>query len=153
MSQFRMSKLLTLVLTAASALLLTANVAHAQIGNKIEAKVPFTFTVGNSTLPAGNYTIRVPNSIEPDVLEISNDQTNVAVVFLTQATQIKQPVKTAELVFNKIGDKDFLSQILLDESNYGYEVEKSRAELKLVKGGAKHQSHRLPIIHHKKSAS
>jgi hypothetical protein len=54
------------------------------------------------------------------------------------------------LVFDKVGDREFLSQIWVDGSSDGYQVEKSRIQLKLEKSGAKPQSHRATATHAEK---
>jgi hypothetical protein len=46
-----------------------------------------------------------------------------------------------ELVFNKVGDQYFLSQIWVAGSAAGNEVPKSRMEKRLAKGGSQSEKH------------
>ena len=96
-----------------------ASAAWAQIDNDttVEANVPYTFVVGSTTLPAGKYIIRMPDSSEPNVLEIRAANGHTAVAFETEDTN-RTPNKE-ELVFTKIGVHYFLSQVWITGSAPG----------------------------------
>jgi hypothetical protein len=75
--------------------------------NKLEATIPFDFTVGQSQLPAGTYMVTY---VQPRVIEFSNWQKNVNVMTLiTSTADVKQTPNS--LVFNKYGDQYFLSEV------------------------------------------
>ncbi len=139
-----------LALACASVIMLTATAAQAQLTDALKANIPFRFTAGMATLPPGNYTIRVLDIEDPNELTIAKDDGSLEILVSTVSAQAKQPVKGAELVFTKVGDRDFLSEVWPDETGVGYQVPKTRAEQKLEKGGAKRQSHRLSATHVKK---
>lgn len=151
MKRLLTSKFLALLLTTASAVALASPLAHAQLIGEIKANIPFKFTVGKTTLSAGSYVVRVLDITEPNELVIAQDDGKVEVMFSTIDAQTKQPIKEPELVFNKIGDREFLSEVWPDQSGSGYQIEKTRAELKLEKSGAKRQPHRLRATRKAKS--
>jgi hypothetical protein len=47
------------------------------------------------------------------------------------------------MVFDKIGDKYFLSKIWTTESEYGYQLPKTKAEERLEAGGLKAEHHSI----------
>lgn len=114
-------------------------VANAQSGPQIEGNVPFAFSVGNTTLPAGKYEIRRLDDSEPSVLELSSSNGRTKVVFETEDTQTRedQIMGNTKLVFNKAGDKYFLSQIWVAGSASVNELPKSKMEKKLEDGGSR----------------
>jgi hypothetical protein len=142
-----------LLLAAAAVLVLAAISAHAQLTGTIEANVPFTFTAGSAKLPAGSYTIRVLDINDPHVLEIADTNRKVEILVNAEAaTGDLAPTRT-ELEFDKIGNREFLSKIWLRGERDGYQLEKSRMQMKLEKDGAKPQSHRVPANQKAKSTS
>src|SRR5262245_56313097 len=61
----------TILATGAVVLIAGASAAQAQVLETIKFSTTFPFTVGNKSLPAGNYTVR-PMEGALDVMEISN---------------------------------------------------------------------------------
>jgi hypothetical protein len=116
-------------------------VANAQVDSvpQIEANVPFAFTVGDTKLPAGKYEIRTLDENEPAVLEITSVDGHTSVAFDTE--NASRPgthlAKTTELVFDKVGDRYFLSQVWVSGSETGSELVKSRSQKKLEAKGTK----------------
>ena len=108
--------------------------ASAQIGDvTIQADI-LAFEVGNSTLPAGKYDIKVLNNIDPGTLEIRSADGHTTVIFETQSAQAKKTPRKTELVFNKVGDRYFLSQIWLEGSDLGNQLPETKAEKRLGVG-------------------
>jgi hypothetical protein len=73
----------------------------------VRADVPFDFTVGDKLLPPGTYEITTAMS---GVIEIQNRGKHVAV--LTPASPDNNTSQTGKLVFDKLGNQYFLSEIL-----------------------------------------
>lgn len=123
-----------------------ASFAWAQTDNDttVEANVPYAFMVGNTTLPAGKYLIRTPDSSEPSVLEIRAANGHTAVAFETEDTN--QTPNKGELVFNKIGDNYFLSQVWITGSAHGNQLIKSKMEKRLEAGGMQSQQTSVAVI-------
>ena len=130
-----------------------ASAAWAQTDNDttVEANVPYTFMVGNTTLPAGKYIIRMPDSSEPNVLEIRAANGHTAVAFETEDTN--QTPNKGGLIFVKIGDDYFLSQVWITGSAHGNQLIKSKMEKRLEASGMQSQQTSVAVIvrHSKKS--
>ena len=118
--------------------------ASAQIysDETIIADIPYDFVVRDQTLPAGKYTFKVADDTNLNLLVLRSEGGKTAVFFQTLYVQANEPPRQTELVFDKVGDTYFLSQIWLEGSNTGDEVEKTKAERKLESEGmrSEHQS-------------
>lgn len=125
-------------------------VANAQIdtGVTIQANVPFTFVVGDTTLPAGKYDIKVLDGDSLNVLELRSVHGYASVVFDTENAEARgdQVMNKGELVFDKIGDTYFLSQIWMAGSASGSQLVKSRMEKRLEGKGMKSERHSIVAI-------
>ena len=111
-------------------------IASAQIGDTtIEANITHAFIVGDKTLPAGKYEIRALYDSDPNTFEIRSANGHIGAVFETHSAQANRTPRKTELVFNKFGYSYFLSQIWLEGSDLGNELEKTKAEKKLEEGG------------------
>jgi len=124
-----MKNILAIALVLASTLTAAAT-ASAQ-DRRIQATVPFSFTVGSTTLPAGTYTIG-SNASTPDVLNVSNWQKGVSILTAGRANQ-SNPERADVLVFHKYGDQYFLSQIRTDGASMNVDLTPSKAEAKARK--------------------
>lgn len=125
-------------------------VANAQIYNTgvaLRADVPFTFVVRDTTLPAGKYDIKALDEM-PGVLELRSVNGRTSVVFDTENVETRgdQVMNKGELVFDKIGDKYFLSQVWRAGSDTGSELVKSRFEKRLEGRGMKSERHSIVAI-------
>ena len=121
-------------------------VANAQVDavpQKIEVNIPFAFAVGDTKLPAGRYEIRIPEPVSPNVLEIRDARGHTSVVFNTESAEKTQDeiANKTELIFDKIADQYFLSQIWVAGSTSGNELPKSRMEKRLSNGGNQPEKH------------
>jgi hypothetical protein len=97
----------------------------------LTATVPFEFTVGDSTMPAGDY--RLLSSGRP-IIQVFNEATNSAVLTATQSAYSgeRSGAGSPRLVFNRYGDHYVLSQIW-DGSSVGRELTKSKNERELAR--------------------
>ncbi len=96
---------------------------------RIMVDIPFAFTAGKATLPAGKYVVEQTSSMggknKTFVTVMSNDTANLA-------------ASKAKLVFHRYGDTYFLAQIWEQGSSIVNEIPKSPAERDLIK---KRRSH------------
>lgn len=106
-------------------------IVYAEVEPRVIANIPFAFIVGNKTLPAGDYTIDRPDSNDPNVLLIRNANNHIALFTNAESVQAKQMPDKSELVFNRIGDKYFLSKVWVTGDDIGCEIPKPRAEREL----------------------
>ena len=126
-----------LIVVASSLLLLSGGTpARAQVVDEIVADIPFGFTVRNTTLPAGEYSIRRPYAASEGLMEIRSMDGHARMAFLVESAQIGKVPGQTELIFDRVGDKYFLSEIFEEGNNIGVELPKSSDERKLEKEGA-----------------
>lgn len=92
--------------------------------------VPFEFTVGDTVLPAGDYTVGDITS-SGSVLKIGNRDTNQAVMRVTM--QADGNSKTAKLVFHRYGQRYFLAAVWTQAGRLGRQLIKSRQERAIEK--------------------
>ena len=106
----------------------------------LKAKIPFKITVENATLPAGHYTI-TPTVDTESTLELRNSQRGINVLLPTEYVTDTNNSKTPELVFEKIGGKDFLREVRTPELTFV--LVKPSQETKLEKEGKTALSHKV----------
>lgn len=89
----------------ATACLMTHRGALAQ--SKMQATIPFDFTVGENKLPAGTY---VMDYVQPHVIKLSSPEKNIRTfVLLVSTDEVRESPN--RMIFNKYGDQYFLSEI------------------------------------------
>ena len=124
-------------------------VANAQIdtGVTIRGDVPFTFMVGDTTLPAGKYEIRTLDDM-PGVLELRSVSGHTVVNVDAESVKTKDEriASKCELVFDKVGDRYFLSQVFVAGSSSGSELAKSRMEKRLEGDGGRPEKHSIAAV-------
>jgi len=109
--------------------LMAVSTAQAQTtSQELRAKVPFAFSAGEETLPAGEYKIRILNSTAGgNILQLrSKDGHHFMVLAMTPASNHGRD--DAKLVFNRYEDRCFLAQVRLTGENPWLQARKSRAE-------------------------
>ena len=128
-----MKRQATTILGMASLLLLLGASAASAGSIELWADIPFGFMAGDKMLPAGTYNVTRPGDF-PTVLHIQN-QDWIHGGALVQAN-ISQPANTkgtTSLVFNRYGDRHFLSQVWTAGRSGGYLLRKSRQEQELAR--------------------
>ncbi len=140
-----MKKLMIRTLLGISVFTMFAVSASAKLENTVRANVPFAFTIGDTTLPAGTYTFEplshwnVPNHI----LVRGTERKSEAIV-LTIEAQSRDFQTGTKMEFNQYDDKYFLAAIWTPGSQFGVELPKSAAEKNLLKNGA--ESKRTTLV-------
>jgi hypothetical protein len=123
----------SIVLAGGILLLAGVHNVSAQIEPSIEFTTPFAFTIGNTTLPAGSYTIAPVEDDEPQVLELKG--AHASVVFLTDNAQLPVTPSKTEVVFNRYGDQYVLKNIWLQGSDVGYATTNALGEGHIARHG------------------
>lgn len=114
---------------------------QAQTGYRIQTNIPFDFTAGESSLRAGSYSFE---TISDNALLVRSIDGKKGVLLLTRATE-PGGTEQARLIFNRYGDRYFLSQVCVSGRDDGRKLPLSDAErrlareLSLSKGDAKSQ--------------
>jgi hypothetical protein len=111
-------------------LIVLAMATATQAQNIVKATIPFDFVVGNQTYAAGEYTMK---SLEGNraLLRIDNTQEGNATMVLSNACEQLVPSEKTELVFHRVGDNYFLSQIWIAGNSSGREFPVSRKETQI----------------------
>ena len=93
--------------------LMLSSMAATQIARAQEAMVvdiPFAFTAGNATLPAGEYRVQKLDR-NSAVLLVHCWDAKASALVITNAAQAKETQTESKLVFNRYGNRYFLSQV------------------------------------------
>ena len=126
-------------------LLLTFSSALGQSGRQTTIiHIPFNFTVGEKTLPAGKYVIE-QNRKDSDVVWVIRHKDDVGnALVLTRPVRANDTVEETKLVFHKYDDLYFLAEFWTPGSNTGREIQISNREKALEKALAeRRQDHVL----------
>jgi hypothetical protein len=128
-----MKTLKTVFLSAAAVALWAANGLSAQ--TRATADIPFDFTVQNTTLPAGEYTMS-PASASHDLMVIRNVETRKAILLLapSNGTEYKGTQAKNVVLFHRIGDRYFLAEVKTDAVNGHVGPSKLERELTASEG-------------------
>jgi hypothetical protein len=119
--------------TIFSLLLMLAAVSVPAQSQRSKITIPFSFIVGQKTLPAGVYTVE-PNRRDFDkVWLIQSRAADASALFTTMPVRANQTQEETKLVFHKYGDQYFLSQIWTPGGNTGRELLMPRLERELAK--------------------
>ncbi|MCA1578213.1 MAG: hypothetical protein LC794_12725 [Acidobacteria bacterium] len=107
-----MKKYLILTIAIMMFVAVVAATAEAQVfgTQRIRARIPFAFSVGEKSLPAGEYTIAVLNPTSGrKVLQIRSTDGRSSAIIQTNEHNVNTP-EQAKLVFNRYGDRYFFAQ-------------------------------------------
>ena len=120
---------------------------QAQTGYRIQTNIPFDFTAGETSLRAGSYSVEM---ISDNALLFRSIAGKKGVLLLTRATE-PGGTEQARIIFNRYGDRYFLSQVCVSGGDVGRELHPSGAErrlakeLTLAKGNAKPQKVQVAV--------
>jgi hypothetical protein len=104
---------------------LIVSVPFVQAQSRVNADVPFAFSLQDKAMPAGNYQII---SLSGQTLEVLNLDTRHGQLLAKQISVQSSKDQSPKLVFHKYGDQYFLSQIWYGDSNYGVGFAESKRE-------------------------
>jgi hypothetical protein len=93
----------------------------------IHVTIPFNFSVGSKPFAAGEYRVR---HLSSSTLAIQNEDGSAQMVVLANAGEPSKTPGLAKLIFNRYGDRYFLSRVSQDDR--GWELMKSAAEKELI---------------------
>lgn len=94
-------------------------------GIALKAQIPFAFTVGNTSMPAGAYTVSSPSS---GLVRLQGQHGEYAEI--TSTRSYHEPDKGhSTLVFDRLGEQYFLHRILCPtRAQMNVDIPKSKAE-------------------------
>lgn len=103
---------------------------HAQTPSRVEVNIPFTFSAGKATLKAGAYSVKRVSNSALAIRSADGGTTALVNAPLTIGSRDSKPGE--RLVFNKYGDRYFLSQVWL-RADSGRQLFTSDAETKAAR--------------------
>jgi hypothetical protein len=119
--------------------------ANAQSGVQLKANIPFAFSVGNKSMPAGEYTVGCTNpSSDMKVLQLLSSDGHESALVQTRSV-IGKRQDNAKLVFYRYGDRYFFAQAWLPWDSIGMEAPKSRSEKQMARELASNRHEREEI--------
>ena len=121
------------VVTLSFFVVLAASFAIAQGRTRVTADIPFDFTVGEKSMPAGKYIVQKHPTTNHLLVVTGRDTNKAAYAMFNDATKSRGAEKTV-LVFHRYGNDYFLSQMWAAGESSGSELPISKAERKARKG-------------------
>ena len=115
---------------------LTAISANAQFDYQFRVTIPFNFSVGSKTLPAGKY--KVGRIWQSGAVVLHETFGKNRVVALAQNVEKLDIQKQSKVVFRRYGDQYFLAEVWNSSWGSGRELLKSHKERSLARQLAKH---------------
>jgi hypothetical protein len=120
------------VLTASWLVIAAVSSAHAGSSSIGIAKIPFAFSVGTVTLPAGEYTIRANAS---GLIMIQGTGSDQSMSYTYPGTSPKNDDRL-RLVFHRYDDQYFLSEVFNGTDNPGRKLPVSKLEKEHMRTGS-----------------
>jgi hypothetical protein len=109
-------------------ILLAVGIGNAQYGQILDAKIPFDFSVGKQSFPAGNYTLKPALN---HTMLLRNQTGQFLATIDSNYVESKGATKS-KLVFNGYSGRYFLAQIWEQGNNTGQQVIKSPVEIEIA---------------------
>ena len=100
--------------------------------NVTKATIPFDFKVGDTTLNAGEYCIERVSSEHPELLALRDNRGEPRVIISGVRIEVVENNGHARLLFTKLDNHYFLSQIWQSDTGSGTSVPKTRLERELA---------------------
>ena len=105
-----MLKGLAMIVLVVALAVTTAAVTNAQSANSVVADVPFEFSVGYKSLPAGQIRVQIVTSAS-DALLIQTGDGKASAFRMSEATNRMKDKTHARLVFHRYGERYFLAEV------------------------------------------
>jgi len=116
------------VVFALGILTIGVSASRAQIVSQLDFNATQPFTVANTTLAAGSYTIRPVQGTEQTVIEVSSAKGHPSVMVEVNLIQPDSGQGGSHLVFNKYKNVLALSQVFPGGGGQGYELVQGHPE-------------------------
>ena len=146
LQETRKHLLLSLFIALVFALTIYPTKAQAQIIDQLDVNIPFQFHAGNAKFPAGKYVVQVLDDSDQTVMEIRSANDSTSALLEVRETRANATPAKSELIFNKYGNRYFLSELFDEGNSTGSKVAESRYEKRISKETAETQAH-VPARH------
>jgi hypothetical protein len=138
-----MRKHILSAVTALSLLVTLTFVSFAAYSRRVTADIPFAFMVNGKQLPAGKYVVR--NGGTQNLMVIQNAETKDSAAFLIRGGRTGKDA-SAKLIFNKYGERRFLSEVWDGVSQSAHALPVSGAERRLRQQGPNYLAAAQPEV-------
>lgn len=109
------------------ALAFLAAVQFVRAQEPVKAKIPFAFTAGDTSLPAGEYRVeRVGAASQALVIRCTDG--GPAIMVVTSPASVNAPQEKSKLIFRRYGNRYFLAQVWSEGSSRGRQLRESAQE-------------------------
>jgi len=109
----------------------SALAASAQNSKSLVVNIPFEFSIGGKTLPAGEYIVTRATQSDQTGLAIKNADGRGNAIVLTKTVSADERQNQSRLVFKRYGSHYFLSQVWTSGQDIGRELYKGKQERSL----------------------
>ena len=130
------------IVFTAAATLAGVSLANAQVVDPVEFTTAFSFSVGNTKLPAGRYEIRRDDD-DPSLYRIEGRDKKVGTFFAVEPASLPKPPAKTEVLFKRYGQGYVLKSVWEEGSSEGVETAVVEAERHHVKNGGTPTEHRV----------
>lgn len=113
-------------------LVVVAN-AGSQKANELVADIPFNFTVCKEQMPAGKYKVFPISRANPRLLLVRGEDNRSMEIVCTNDVESSKISADTRLIFNRYGDRYFLSQMWVQGEKTGNQLIKTEEEQALLK--------------------
>ena len=114
--------------------ILAVSSVQAQTSNRQTADIPFEFSVGDKTFPAGHYSVtRLNPHSDKAALVIKSEDGRLSKIVLTTPIEAERAQETAKLVFSRYDNQYFLAEVWTPADSTGLGLKKSRSESSLAR--------------------
>ncbi len=120
-----------LVMAAVMALTAMAFTRVAQAQEHMLVNIPFDFVAGNTQMPAGEYSVKTSGPTNVLIL-ISRTDSAASAFINTNPAVASEPKTESKLIFNRYGDRYFLSQVWTAGNASGRQLQKSNREKEMA---------------------
>ena len=107
--------------------------AVSQTNHELVANIPFNFTVCKEQMPAGKYKVLPISSTNPRILLLRSEDNRSGEILCTQDIQSSKKTTNGKLIFNRYGDRYFLSELWFQGAKTGSQIVKTDEEQALRK--------------------
>jgi hypothetical protein len=121
----------TILMAAAMSLTVLASTRVAQAQEQLVVTIPFDFAAGSANLPAGDYSVKL-GPTDHTILLINRDNPAVSMFLTANSAAAVEPQTQSKLVFNRYGDRYFLSKIWMEGHTEGRQLPKSGREKEIA---------------------
>ena len=119
-----------MVLAAVALVLMSLVPAYAQLKTSATVNIPFTFTVDDVRMPAGEYLITSPSEKVISIQRVGGTEAKVTLTTSGSAARMTGPAK---LVFHKYGNSYFVAAAWMPKSDHAQEFLTSASEIEVAR--------------------